>query len=144
MSRIGLLRILVVENLADAADSMAILLRLWGHDTKVCYDGTAALGAALTYLPDVVLLDIGMPDLDGFSVARLLRARPEFASTSLIAITGYGGEAYRSRAQEAGFDHYLLKPVGLDHLQELLGLAQLEQRAFAMSEGAMRLRSAVS
>ena len=113
-------RVLVVDNLADAADCLAMLLELWGYDTQVCYDGYAALDLVRTYRPQVVLLDVGMPGLDGFEVARRLRDRPECVSTALIAITGYADANNRSRAREAGFDHYLLKPVEPDFLQELL------------------------
>jgi len=121
MFRESCLRILVVDNDVDTADSFATLLRLWGHDAEVCYHTPAAVEKARSYRPQVVLLDLGMPGMDGFQVATLLRGPPELANLVLIAITGYTSEAYRSHACEVGFDHYLLKPVDLDHLCELVG-----------------------
>jgi CheY-like chemotaxis protein len=112
--------VLVVDNLADAADSLAILLRLWGYDAAVCYDGAAALEVAPTYRPQAVLLDVGMPGLDGFEVSRRLRGRPDCASIVIIGVSGYGDENSCSRARLAGFAHYLLKPVEPYLLQELL------------------------
>jgi two-component system CheB/CheR fusion protein len=117
----GRSRILAVDDDADTADSFAMLLRLWGYDACACYDGPAAMQAAGAHLPQAVLLDVGMPGMDGFQVARLLRRRPELANIAIIGISGYTGEAYRRRAREAGFDHYLLKPVGPNDLGELLG-----------------------
>jgi two-component system CheB/CheR fusion protein len=103
--------VLVVEDNLDAAESTVLLLRGYGHDVAVVNDGREAVLAALAFRPDVILLDIGLPGLDGFSVARLLRARPETSGARLIAVSGYGQEKDRARTAEAGFDLHLVKPV---------------------------------
>jgi CheY-like chemotaxis protein len=113
--------ILVVDDNHDAADSTAMLLRLDNHEVHVAYDAHEAIETARGLRPDVVLLDIGLPLLDGYEVARRLRGQPETRNVRLIAITGYGQPADRSRAEEAGFDAHLLKPVDLAMLQALLG-----------------------
>jgi DNA-binding response OmpR family regulator len=113
-------RVLVVDDVTDTADSLTILLRLWGYRAEARYDGSAALEAARIFQPQVVLLDLGMPRMDGFRVARLLCEQPATEHAVLIAITGYGNESYRILAQEIGFHHYLLKPVDPDDLLELL------------------------
>ncbi len=113
-------RILVVDDVADTANSLALVLRLWGYGAEACYSGSAALAAARTYQPQVVLLDIGMPGMDGFQVAQRLRAEPRVGHAVLIAITGHTNEACRIRARWAGFYRYLLKPVDPGHLRELL------------------------
>ena len=113
-------RVLVVEDGIDSADSLALMLRMWGYGAEACYDGVAALDFARTWPPHVVLLDIAMPRLDGFEVARRLRTQPGLAGTVLIALTGYGAAGYRTRAFEMGFDHFLLKPADPDELHELL------------------------
>ena len=131
MSRENHTRVLVVDDHADAADSMAMLLELWGYPVKTCYGGAAALETAFTYRPRVVLLDVGMPGMDGFEVARRLRDEPGFARTTVIGISGYANESYRRRALAHGFDHYLAKPVELDYLEELLS------RIASVVDGAM-------
>jgi PAS domain S-box-containing protein len=114
------LRVLVVDDNKDAADSLAVLLRLWGHEVRIAHDGVSAVKAAGSYRPDVALLDIGLPGLDGYEVARRLRANPSLAGMELIAVTGYGQDTDRRRSREAGFDAHLVKPVDLTELQELL------------------------
>jgi PAS domain S-box-containing protein len=104
-------KVLVVDDNVDAAQSLAKLLKRWGHEVHTTYDGLSALEASRTYRPEVVLLDIGMPGIDGYEVARRLRAQPEFRATALAAITGYGQEDDRRRSREAGFDHHFTKPV---------------------------------
>jgi CheY-like chemotaxis protein len=84
------------------------------------HDGATALLAAEAYHPDLVLLDIGLPGMNGYEVARAIRARPVLQGAVLVALTGYGGEDDRRRSREAGFDHHLVKPVGLDALRGLL------------------------
>lgn len=114
------LRILVVEDSVDAADSLSLLLRLYGHDVQVARTGPTALEMASAFRPDVVLLDIGLPGMDGYQVARRLRERPEFKGVLLCALTGYTpSEADRERQQETGFDHYYVKPLDLASLLEL-------------------------
>ncbi len=112
--------VLVVDDLVDATDSMVILLELWGYDAEGCYDGPTALEAARARPPRVVLVDIRMPNMDGFEVAHHLREQSAMPSVVLIAISGYGHHACRIRAHEAGFDHFLVKPVELDDLRQLL------------------------
>jgi CheY-like chemotaxis protein len=118
------LRVLLVDDNVDAAESLAMLLRLWGHEVVVAPDGPAALRAAGAQPPRVVLLDIGLPGMDGYEVARRLRHQPGLGQTILVALTGWGQEEDRRRSQEAGFDHHLVKPVELSDLRELLARAQ--------------------
>ena len=114
------LRVLVVEDNVDAADSLSMLLRLYGHEVQVARTGPTALEMAAGSRPDVVLLDIGLPGMDGYEVAKRLRDRPEFTGVMLCALTGYTpSEADRRRHQESGFDHYYVKPVSLEKLTEL-------------------------
>jgi PAS domain S-box-containing protein len=113
-------RVLVVDDNTDAADSIAILLGAAGHDVRVAYSSNSALQMAVEYQPDIVLLDIGLPGMDGYEVARRLRQRAELRDTKLVALTGYGQDADRQRSQEAGFDYHLVKPVDAGTLQELL------------------------
>jgi signal transduction histidine kinase/CheY-like chemotaxis protein len=111
-------RILIVDDNRDSADCLAELLRLAGHDVRAAYDGRQALAAAAAHRPDLVLLDIGLPDMDGFAVARQLRSRSDLAGVVLVALTGHGSDEVRRRSREAGFDHYLVKPVDPGALQE--------------------------
>ncbi len=112
-------RVLVVDDNADAADSVAILLGAAGYDVRVAYSANGALQTAVEYQPHVVLLDIGLPEMDGYEVARHLRQHAELRGTKLIALTGYGQDADRQRSQESGFDYHLVKPVDSGTLQEL-------------------------
>jgi len=104
-------RILVVDDSKDGADSLSVVLQMMGAHTQVAYDGTSALELVGTFHPSVVLLDIGMPDMDGHTVARRIRADAGNASIKLIAVTGWGTEAERRRCAEAGFDEHWVKPV---------------------------------
>jgi PAS domain S-box-containing protein len=112
---------LVVDDNRDAGDSLGEVLALLGADVRVARDGREALAAFETFQPRVVLLDIGMPDMNGYEVARAIRTRYPGAPTTLVALTGWGQEDDRRRAREAGFDHHLVKPAELDALQALLG-----------------------
>jgi signal transduction histidine kinase len=113
-------RILVVDDNLDAADSLAMLLNLGGHETRVAPDGPTALGIAPTFRPHAVFLDIGLPGMDGYEVARRLRQESATARSVLVAITGYGQHEDRRRSEAAGFDHHLVKPVEWDALQSVL------------------------
>jgi two-component system CheB/CheR fusion protein len=113
-------RILVVDDNVDAAESLALLLQISGHEVRTAHDGPGVLSLARTYLPDIIFLDIGLPGMDGYEIARRLRQQGETARTLLVAVTGYGQEEDRRRSQEAGFDHHLTKPVNLQELQSLL------------------------
>jgi two-component system, chemotaxis family, CheB/CheR fusion protein len=113
-------RLLLVEDNLDAAEALGELLRMWGHEVHVAHDGASALRLAAAERPDVLLLDIGLPGMDGYEVARRLRATPGFERVKLVALTGYGQESDRQRASEAGFNHHLVKPVDLERLRDLL------------------------
>ena len=111
----------MADDNVDAANSLARLLRrLHGQDVRVAHDGPEALAAAGAFLPEVALLDIGMPGMDGYEVARRLRANPDFQGLLLVALTGWGQEADRRRSEEAGFDRHLIKPVDPEVVRELL------------------------
>lgn len=110
-------RVLVVDDNVDAAKSIAMILRLTGYDVHCVHDGPSALEAAHAYRPDVVVLDIGLPGMSGYEVARRLREQPEFKRTPLVAVTGYGQDEDRRRSKEVGFDHHLTKPVDPNALQ---------------------------
>jgi len=116
----GRLKVLVVDDNTDAAETLSMLLETSGHEVRVEHDGADALVTARESLPDVCLLDIGLPDMDGKDLARRLRAQSETANAVLIAITGYGQEQDRRSALEAGFDHHLVKPVDPIRLTALL------------------------
>ena len=113
-------RVLIVDDNVDSADVIALLLRVSGHNVRVAYSPKAALEAAAEYQPDVVLLDIGLPEMDGYEVARRLRQQPELNDIKLIALTGYGQDSDRQRSYEAGFDYHLVKPVAAQKLEEFL------------------------
>jgi PAS domain S-box-containing protein len=114
------LQILVVEDEVDSGDSLSLLLRLYGHEAQVARTGPSALEMASACRPDVVLLDIGLPGMDGYEVARRLRERPELKNSVLCALTGYTpSEADQERQQQTGFDHHFIKPVSLETLLEL-------------------------
>jgi CheY-like chemotaxis protein len=115
------LRILVVDDNKDAANMLAALLQLDGHEIFIEYDALSALQRAKQETPEVMLLDIGLPDMSGYELAERLRATPATAAASLIAVTGYGQEEDRRQSKAAGFDHHLMKPVGSDELREVLG-----------------------
>ncbi len=113
-------RILVVDDNADAADSLGMVLQVLGAEVLVVHGGQAALDALQDYKPDVAFVDIGMPDIDGFEVARRVRARGDCADLRLIALTGWGQQEDRRRSAEAGFDRHLVKPAGLEALKVVL------------------------
>jgi len=114
------LRVLVVDDNEDTAASLALLLEESGHEVRTAHDGLSALEAALNYRPNVVLLDIGLPGLNGFEVAKRLRQQPEFQSVVLVAITGYGQESDQQDSLDAGFNYHLVKPADFRKVQELL------------------------
>lgn len=120
-SAVGARRILVVDDNADAACSLALLLELEGHATQVAHDGAGAIAAAEQFDPHVILLDIGLPDISGYEVAKRLRAlRPDGAVPRLIALTGWSSEEHRHESESAGFDAHLVKPVDPAQLRSLL------------------------
>ena len=114
------LRVLVVDDWPDTAESMAVLLRLWGHDVRIAHDGPTALAVAALYRPDVVLLDVGLPCMDGYQVARRLRNDLRLRDAFVVSLTGYGQDSDLWRSREAGCDRHLLKPVDPEVLERLL------------------------
>jgi signal transduction histidine kinase len=113
-------RVLVVDDNEDAANTMAMILKLEGHEIETAYSGVQALACMDEFKPEVVLLDIGLPGLDGFQVAKRIRAQPKYQRTRLLAMTGYGQEADRQRTREAGFSGHLVKPVDFADLKRML------------------------
>ncbi len=114
-------RILVVDDNEDSAQTMAMVLRrLWGQETEIAHDGEGAIAKAREFRPDVILLDIGLPGMSGFEVARRLRDRPSAVPPLIVAMTGLGHEDDVRRSRDSGFDHHLVKPVDLDALRGLL------------------------
>jgi CheY-like chemotaxis protein len=114
------LRVLVVDDSLDAAETLSMLLGLWGHDVRSAPDGLTAVETAAAHRPDVVLLDISLPGLNGYEVAERLRANPDLAQTVLVAMTGYGQAEDKKQTLQAGFTRHLVKPVEPDVLQKLL------------------------
>jgi signal transduction histidine kinase/ActR/RegA family two-component response regulator len=120
-------KVLVVDDNRDAADSLAMLLRLMGADVRVAYGGEDAYQSYLAFRPSVSFLDIGMPEVDGYEVARRIRRDPASESAILVALTGWGQEDDRRRSSEAGFNHHLVKPVHLELLESVLHAALAPQ-----------------
>jgi len=113
-------RVLVVEDNPDVAELMRLQLRMWGHEVSTAEDGHSGLQAALRLRPDVALIDVGLPGLDGYEVARQVRSAEGGDRIRLVALTGYGRPEDRDRALAAGFDAHLVKPVDPRQLQDLL------------------------
>jgi DNA-binding response OmpR family regulator len=113
----------VAEDCRDTALSLTLLLRHWGHEARAVHSGPAALEAAADFTPDVAIVDIGLPQMDGFAVASALREQYSPEKLLLVALTGFSQLEFRRRSLEAGFDHYLVKPVAPDTLKSLLSHA---------------------
>jgi len=120
-------RVLVVDDNVDAADTLADVLGIMGHSTQVVHDGAQALAMTPQFLPEVVFLDIGLPGMSGYDVARALRQTPAGQHAVLIALTGWGAENDRSQSSAAGFDHHLTKPASLHAIGELLATISTNQ-----------------
>jgi PAS domain S-box-containing protein len=118
------LRILIADDLRDGADTLARMLRIMGNDVRTAYDGEQALAVAQALRPDVIILDIGMPKMNGYEAARRIRQEPWGREVLLIALTGWGQEQDRRRTEEAGFDHHLVKPVDPAYLRSMLAERQ--------------------
>jgi PAS domain S-box-containing protein len=126
-------RILVVDDNVDAAMSVTGLLKLWGHEVQAAFNGPEAIDVARTFRPQIVLLDIGMPGMSGYDVARQLRSEPEFQGLVITALTGYGQAEDRRRSHEAGFDHHLTKPPDPDALAALIQSPETFTASFRMN-----------
>jgi CheY-like chemotaxis protein len=113
-------QVLVIDDNRDTADSLVMLLRLWGYKAWVAYDGPSALSLAEAHRPDVVLLDLGLPKMNGYEVARRLRDEVGLAKATFVAVTGYGQEPARELTKKAGFCQHLVKPVDPTLLKGLL------------------------
>jgi len=113
-------RILVVDDNRDSTDSLAMLLRLYGHDVRTAYDGRQSLAIATTYRPDLILLDLGLPGISGFDVAKQMRLLPGLADVAIVAMTGYGTDQDRAQSNAAGFNAHFVKPIDLTALRDLL------------------------
>ncbi len=113
-------KVLVVDDNVDAAESAAMLLRLWGHEVQTVHDGLSVLQAVRDFGPEIILLDIGLPGMTGYEVAQQLRSQPEFGALVLAAMTGYGQDEDKRRSREAGFDHHLTKPLDPEKLEALV------------------------
>ena len=113
-------RVLLVDDSVDAAEALSMLLETLGHEVRTMHDGTSALAIVDEFRPEAVILDIGLPGMDGFALARELRKLPSAHDVLLIALTGYGGDEDRLRARAAGFDHHLVKPVSFADLEDLI------------------------
>jgi two-component system, chemotaxis family, CheB/CheR fusion protein len=109
-----------VKDNTDSADMLATVLRMDGHEVKVSHDGAAALRASLEWHPEVVLLDIGLPGMDGYEVARRIRQERVLSGVTLVALTGYGQKEDLQRKRLAGFDYHLVKPVDMAAMKRLL------------------------
>jgi two-component system, chemotaxis family, CheB/CheR fusion protein len=119
-------RILIVEDNSDAAEALAALLESWGHEVRAVGSGPEALDAGSAQCPEIVLIDVGLPEMSGYEVAKMLRLQPALKEARLVAITGYGQEEDRERSREAGFDAHLVKPVNADMLQQVLEEAHVD------------------
>jgi PAS domain S-box-containing protein len=122
-------RVLIVDDNVDAAASLSLLLQLGGHTTRVAHSGPEALRVAAEFKPDIVLLDLGLPGMNGYEVARAIRARPELGRPFLAAVTGWGAPEDRLKSKESGFDEHLTKPVDISMIELLLTTLGARQNA---------------
>ena len=114
------MRVLIVDDCRDAADSLSLLMQIWGHDCATAYDAHSALNRLDTERPDVMLVDIAMPGMDGYQLAREVVRRHANKRPAMIAVTGFGDRDHRDAAAEAGFDHFVLKPIDPPEFERLL------------------------
>jgi two-component system CheB/CheR fusion protein len=113
-------RVLIIDDNRDSTETLATLMRIWHHEVQTAHDGPSALATAKAFQPDVVFLDIGLPGMNGFEVAKNLRRLPDLPPMLLVALSGYSQDGDRFQAHEAGFDHYLVKPVFPEVLRDFL------------------------
>lgn len=113
-------RILIVDDDVNSAEMLAELLGAWGHSVEIAEEGRSAIESALTFAPQIILLDIDLPWLDGYEIARLLRGDGAFGAVRIIALTGYQGDEYKFRSLKAGFDFHLTKPIDIRLLRSVI------------------------
>jgi two-component system OmpR family response regulator len=113
-------RVLLVDDNTDSSEPLSLLLQAKGHETRVAVEGAEAIAVADEFQPHCVVLDLGLPGMDGYEVARRLRERPYGASLTLVALTGWAGKDVRAKAAEAGFDYHLVKPVNWEELEQIV------------------------
>jgi CheY-like chemotaxis protein len=113
-------RVLLVDDNADSTEPLSLLLQAKGHDTRIAVEGAQAISVADEFNPHCVVLDLGLPGIDGYEVARRLRARPYGSALVLVALTGWAGKDIRAKAAEAGFDYHLVKPVNWEELEHIV------------------------
>ncbi len=130
-------RVLVVDDNIDAARALAILLRMAGNEIRIAHDGPTALEVAAAFQPELILLDIGMPGMDGYEVARRVRQIPHLEGVVLVALTGWGQDEDRRRTKAAGFDHHFVKPVDSARLEEII--QQIAERSSSADGDAAEL-----
>lgn len=135
-------RVFVVDDDRDTTECMRLLIGHWGHDVHVANDGRAAIEEATRLKPDLMLIDLGMPIVDGLTVARSIRQFPDLASMSLVALTRYGDERHRQEALDAGFDEFLIKPLPVESLLALV--QRVADRITASRELAAKASEAVA
>jgi len=121
-------RVLLVDDNTDSSAPLSLLLQAKGHETRIAVDGEAAIEMADEFLPDCVVLDLGLPGIDGYEVARRLRERPYGAKLTLVALTGWAGKDVRVKAAAAGFDYHLVKPVNLEELERIVTAGRVQSR----------------
>jgi CheY-like chemotaxis protein len=120
--------VLVVDDSVDMAESLAMLVESAGHESRTVHDGPSTLKAALDFVPNVVLLDIGLPGMNGYEVAKQLRQEPQLKDAVLVASTGYGRESDRQASVEAGFDYHLVKPAEFSEVRRILATVAQKTR----------------
>jgi len=113
-------RVLLIDDNAESSEPLSLLLKAKGHETRVCTDGEEAIALAGEFLPDCVVLDLSLPRMDGYEVARRLREQPYGRDLVLVALTGWTGRAVRAKAAAAGFDYHLVKPVNFEELERIV------------------------
>lgn len=124
-------RILIIDDNSQAADVAAELLSLYGYQTAVAYSGAEGLQTAKEFFPDAILLDLGMPLMDGFQVAAAVRAMPEFGNLALVAFTAWGDKGTRQRTHDTGFDQHITKPAGVEEILRAIASACDMRASFA-------------
>ena len=138
------LRVLIADDNRDAADALGVLLRLSGYEVHVTYDGESALALACAHLPECLLLDIAMPRMDGYTLARRIREEAALAGAKLVAVTAYSDGEHLRRAHEAGFDHHLVKPADPAEVERLLQMLEQVMRLAGKTEELARLNVALA